>query len=94
MTTKAEARHLNRLAGLGCILCRHLQLGETPAEIHHIRTGAGMSMRAPHWGGVPLCAEHHRGASGLHGLGTRGFERRHSLSELDLLFLTIEALNT
>lgn len=93
MTTKSEQRHLNRLAGLGCILCRHLGMGETPAEIHHPRTGAGMSQRQPHWLATPLCAEHHRGPSGLHGLGTRAFERRYRLTELDLLALTIEALN-
>lgn len=92
MSNKAELRHLNRLAGLGCILCRHLHLGETPAEIHHLRTGQGMSQRAPHWLAIPLCAEHHRGESGLHGMGTRAFERHYGLGELDLLALTIEAL--
>ena len=92
MTTAAEARHLNRLAGLGCILCRHLGNDATPAQIHHIRTGQGLATRAPHWLGIPLCAEHHLGPSGLHGMGTRAFERHYRLSELDLLALTIEAL--
>lgn len=92
--TKAEQRHLNRLAGLGCILCRHLHLGETPAEIHHPRTGVGMAQRQPHWLAIPLCAQCHRGPAGFHGLGTRAFERRYRLTELDLLALTIEAMNT
>ncbi len=30
--------------------------------------------------------------SGVHGLGTRGFECRYKLSELDLLAMTLEAL--
>lgn len=92
MSTKAELRHLNRLAGIGCILCKSLGLGETPAEMHHLRTGQGMSQRAPHWLAIPLCAEHHRGSTGLHGMGTRAFERHYGLSELDMLALTIEAL--
>jgi hypothetical protein len=69
-----------------------LNLGETPAEIHHLRDGSGMSQRASNWLIVPLCAEHHRGDSGLHGLGTRGFEARYRLSELDLLASTIRAV--
>jgi hypothetical protein len=91
MTNKEKA-HLASVASLGCILCRHLDLGETPAEIHHPREDQGMSERASNWLAIPLCPEHHRGDSGVHGLGTRGFERRYKLSELDLLALTLEAL--
>lgn len=89
--TAAESRHLDRIARIGCILCRHLDIGHTPAQIHHLRTGQGMSQRAPHWLGIPLCAEHHLGPTGLHGMGTRAFERHYRLSETDLLALTIEA---
>ena len=39
--TKAESQYLGRVAELGCVLCRRLGLGETPAEIHHARTGTG-----------------------------------------------------
>lgn len=92
MSTKAEKAHLDRVARLGCSLCRHLGYGETPAQLHHIREGQGMGQRASHYLVVPLCPEHHQGQSGLHGLGTRGFEARYKLSELDLLALTIAAL--
>lgn len=92
MTTKAEKRHLDRVAALGCILCRYLGYGETPAEIHHIREGQGGAQRSSHYLGVPLCPEHHRGNSGVHGLGIRAFYTRYCLSELDLLVLTMEAL--
>jgi hypothetical protein len=90
MATKAEARYLSKVAGLGCALCWHLDRVETPAEIHHVREGQGMAQRASNWLGVPLCPEHHRGATGLHGLGPRGFERRYGVDEMDLLALTIE----
>ena len=90
---KNEKAHLSRVAGLGCILCRHLGYGMTPATIHHPREGQGMSQRASNWLAIPLCPEHHQGDSGLHGLGTKAFYSRYRLDEMDLLALTIEALN-
>jgi hypothetical protein len=90
--TKAEQAHKSRVAELGCAVCRRLGLGETPAELHHVREGQGMSQRASDFLVIPMCPEHHRGASGLHGLGTRGFERRYGVDELGLLAETIEAL--
>ncbi len=90
----ASKRHLTRVAALGCILCRHLDRGETPAEIHHLREGQGAAQRGSDFTAVPLCPACHRGADGLHGLGVRGFQRRYKLDELDLLAMTIEALET
>ena len=57
---KADSLHLSRVAALGCIVCRNQNLGETPAEIHHIRTGQGTSQRADHRKSIPLCHMHHR----------------------------------
>lgn len=91
--TKAEKRHMGRVADLGCILCQHLGYGPTPAEVHHIRDGQGGAQRAQDWLVVPLCPEHHRGASGFHGLGSKAFYTRYRLSELDLLAATIERLS-
>ena len=42
-------------------------------------------MRASHYDTIPLCPEHHRGNSGLHGLGRKAFERRYTITELELL---------
>lgn len=92
MSTAAEKRYMGAVASLGCILCRHLGLGETPAEVHHLREGQGGAQRASNFLTIPLCPEHHRGASGLHGLGTRGFYTRYRLTELDLLAMTVEAI--
>lgn len=85
--------HMGKISALGCILCRHLGYGATPAEVHHIRDGQGAAQRASDFLTVPLCPEHHRGASGVHGLGVRGFETRYKLAEIDLLAMTIEALH-
>jgi hypothetical protein len=84
--------HMNKVADLGCILCRHLDLGRTPCELHHPRDAAGGAQRASDWLVVGLCPEHHRGKSGLHGLGTKGFYTRYKMGEWDLLALTIQAL--
>lgn len=90
--SNAAKRHLNRLAGIGCILCKRLGTPGTPAEIHHLRTGVGAAQRGSDWTAIPLCPEHHRGASGLHGLGVRGFAARYRIDELGLLADTIEEL--
>lgn len=89
MTTKAEKEHFGKLARFGCILCYRLGYGEgTPAEIHHIRRG-GKRSSAPV---IPLCPEHHRGNSGVHGLGRRAWERTHQTTEEDLLKLVGEVI--
>jgi len=90
--TAAEKRHMGRVAALGCILCDHLGLGATPAQVHHIREGQAMSQRASNFLTIPLCPEHRTGKTGLHGMGTNAFERAYCVTELDLLAMTIERL--
>ncbi|MDR1349636.1 MAG: Ref family protein [Zoogloeaceae bacterium] len=86
-----SARHLDRVASLGCVLCRHLGQGATPAQVHHLREGQGMGQRADDFLTIPLCPEHHTGQSGIHGMGRKAFERAY-LPEMDLLAMTIELL--
>lgn len=80
----------SRVAEVGCVLCHHLGLGHTQPTLHHVRDGQGLSQRASDWLVVPLCSEHHLGASGFHGLGQSGFYTRYKLSELHLLAMTIQ----
>lgn len=57
-----QQAHKNRVAGLGCVVCRG------PAEIHHVRTGnqARDDRRV-----VGLCAGHHRHyPDAFHNLGS------------------------
>lgn len=56
---KAEAEHLSKVAALGCIACKNQGFPDTPAEIHHIRTGQGRK-RATHYEVIGLCPAHHR----------------------------------
>ena len=44
-----------------------------------------MAQRAKHEDVIPLCPEHHRGRTGVHGLGTKGFAKVYGFDEVDLL---------
>jgi hypothetical protein len=85
MTTLAEKKHMNLVAELGCAVCRRMGYEGTPAELHHPRAGTGAGRRASHMDVIPLCPEHHRGKTGLHGLGTKGFVKHYGYNEADLL---------
>ena len=85
MTTKAERKHMNRVAELGCAVCRRMGYAGTPAELHHLRRLAGGWGRSDNMSVIPLCTEHHRGNTGLHGLGTKGFEKHYGYDEANLL---------
>lgn len=90
--TKAEKQYMGKVAELGCILCKHLNLGETPAELHHPRTGTGAGRKSSNMDVIPLCPEHHRGNSGLHGMGRKAFERYYGITELQLMEKVQECL--
>lgn len=85
MTTKADKRHMSLVAELGCAVCRRMGYAGTPAELHHKRSGTGAGRRSSHMEVIPLCPEHHRGKTGLHGLGTKGFPKHWGYDENDLL---------
>lgn len=58
--TKAEKLHLQKVADIGCIVCRNCGRFGVPAEVHHIRNGAGIGQRNSHFETIPLCPAHHR----------------------------------
>jgi len=64
--TKAEKQHRNKVAALGCIVCRNLGYEDSPAQLHHIRSGQGMAQRAGEFEVIPLCPTHHQ--HGGHGI--------------------------
>jgi hypothetical protein len=80
---KADRDHLDRLAALCCIACRHNGIDDSPAEIHHLRSGVGKGQRSPHNRAIPLCPAHHR--TGGHGVafhaGKQAFEARFGTEE-------------
>lgn len=86
MTVK---QHMAKVAALGCILCKHLDLGESPACLHHPKTGG---KRASDWDVIPLCHYHHQGKDGVHGLWRKRFEKFYGMTELDLLVMVKHAV--
>ena len=82
--TKNEKERNRKIAELGCSLCRHLQLAETPTpcELHHLRR-SGIRSNSPIIG---LCPYHHRGANtSIHGMGRKRFELEYQITEEELL---------
>lgn len=81
--TKAELIYKGRLVEIGCMICRTFGITDSPVELHHLRSGG--------WGKgdyttlIPLCPEHHRGNSGIHGMGTKAFERHYGVTQIELL---------
>lgn len=92
--TAAERRHLGRVASVPCVLCARMGLGETKAEVHHLKFGTGASDRADHMLTIALCVRHHRVEypESVHFLKERGLHLRYKCSELDLLADTLRAL--
>jgi hypothetical protein len=83
--TIAECQHLDHITRLGCIVCFY-QGQDTPAEVHHMRSGLGMSQRAGSFRVLPLCPIHHRmgGRGTAFHAGRRTWETRFG-SEEELL---------
>lgn len=88
----AGKRHMERVARVPCVLCKHMGLGNTPAIVHHLKYGSGASDRAHDCLTIALCPEHHVGPNGVHVLKEKGLRLRYNLSELDLLAMTLEAM--
>ena len=93
MATKAERNHMGAVAALGCVVCRNLGFGETPAEVHHVGNGT-LGKKASNFETIPLCEVHHR--NGGHGVavhaGRKTFEARYG-TERELLEQTRRELD-
>lgn len=76
---------MSYVARLGCAICARMGYQDTPSEVHHQRTGVGAGRRAPDNLAIPLCPEHHRGRTGIHGMGRKAFERQYGVTEVDLV---------
>ena len=93
ITTNAERRWIGRAIGRGCIVCRRLGYGETPAEWHHLRFGMGAGQRNWNLVGIALCPAHHRqgGHAVAYHAGPDAWQKLYG-TELELLNQTIEEL--
>lgn len=92
MSRREEMIHKGKLAAIGCMACYRLHGWHEPGpvELHHLREGG--------WGRgdyktlIPLCPEHHRGKTGVHGLGTKGFVSHYGFTQQDLLDQALELI--
>ena len=87
--TKEQKAHYGKVARIGCVLCRHIGFEDTPCELHHIRR----TMPRKSAPVIPLCREHHRGDTGIHGLGRKAFEKKYQITEEELLEMTLQWIN-
>jgi hypothetical protein len=86
--TQSTKFYMSRAADLGCMICRLFFTAGTPAELHHPRTGVGKGQKADDRDVIPLCPEHHRGKTGVHGMGVKAFVRHYGKTEAELTELT------
>ena len=93
MVTKAERDHMGAVAALGCVVCRNLGFGASPAEVHHIGNGT-LSKKASNYETIALCPSHHR--NGGYGVavhaGRKAFEANYG-TERELLEQTRRELD-
>lgn len=68
--SRASAAWMWFVASLGCVVCRRAGTQPNGIELHHVAEGSG---KRSDFAVAPLCPEHHRGASGFHGQGSRAF---------------------
>ena len=89
---RAEIIHKGKVAEMACVICERIygQHAGGNVELHHLRSGG--------WGKgdyttlIPLCVNHHRGAEGIHHMGTKAWERHFDVSQKDLLNLVQERM--
>lgn len=79
-----------RVRDIGCIVCKHLKLGWSPASVHHVES---VRDNLSAYAIVPLCYAHHQGPQGVHGLGRRGFVATYKLTEIDLIAIVNRELS-
>jgi len=85
---------MGKVARVPCVLCARMGLGDSPAQVHHLKYGSGACNQTSDHLVVALCPEHHTGASGVHRLKEHGLYLRYKCSELDLLADTIAAASS
>lgn len=82
--------YLERVAGLPCVICLHkIGVKVYGVDVHHV----GDASDRDDWAVASLCLEHHRGATGVHGLHRRGFHRFWKTTDIMLLAWTTELLS-
>jgi hypothetical protein len=56
-----EQAWLNDIVSCGCLICWMQKMGESAAEVHHLKVG---DRRIGHMASIAICPPHHRGGAG------------------------------
>lgn len=88
---KAESAHVERVASVGCVICRRLYGRFVPCEVHHVAEGSGLRSN---YAVAGLCTEHHTGGASFHRMGKQFLKlfKVPGESEYGLLVLVNEDL--
>ena len=87
--TKQDKEWMQKVSSMGCLICERLGFYGTPSEVHHVHSGWG---RDGHQNTIPLCPEHHRGNTGIHGMGRKAFEKEYGITQAEMLEIVKERL--
>lgn len=81
MASKKAQQNLDKIAQLGCIVCRVYLNVHSEAHIHHLRCDVGMGQRSKRV--IPLCPDHHQhgGYGTAFHAGPKEFERKFGTEE-------------
>ena len=86
--TKQEKDHMNKVAGLGCLICNKMGFPDSPAELHHIKNLTGIGRKASNFEVIPLCPRHHRQGKDAYHFSPKEFTKKWG-SQKDLLQETL-----
>lgn len=90
MSKTPAQRHMDRVAQVGCVVCRKIGNGITPAQVHHVKNGTSPRNDFSTAG---LCPDHHTGSIGIHTIGENRFCKANRIpgeTEYGLLVLVNE----
>lgn len=71
VSTPEETAFVKHVRTLGCLICG------LPANAHHIMAAPGKERRRDDRFVAPLCADHHTGRWGVHGIGSESGFKAH-----------------
>ena len=83
--SKTDPATLSKIAELGCCVCRKNGYPGTPAELHIFSIKQSMNSTKRVQVVLPICCDHHRGETGIHGLGKTKFEKFYGFTIAELL---------
>ena len=81
------SEYIERVKSSRCVICWHrLSVNISPCDAHHV----GLGEERDDFLVAALCKQHHQGATGVHHLHRKGFERMWKVTPMMLVSWTIQ----